>query len=502
MSKKTLFLAVMVAYLLNANLNSEAMPILANQITALTTTDQYRSFPPSGASNPLVSPSRPLEAAILSVSSHCLEGILPNIPNLQVGYIYTFGNNAQSGRLTLDYLLPVNLNTNSVVFGEAHSEWQDYWNTQAQGLNQRIDISMGGGWRKIIHENLFVGINGFFDTAKIDTIWYQSGSAGLEMAELIRDFDVIDLNFNCYGRLFEGSLLRNAFRYGPSNFDVETGYSHQVWENGPDLRLKFAAYKQDIGESVYGLTTGAELTSQNGLLMVKYEYGRDKVNGDYHSFGTNINCGLQLEKLFNGELPLTLPEPLFRSPRNFRRLLSKPVVRSTSRQWAEITSSSGKGGKEGNRKEEAQRVVRRIGNSQTIQLSHVNGGFPRFANFTAPPVTNAELRATKNTRITLTITSPTGFTFNNNTLLVGIRDNAKNVNVGVDIAHAISPNTTVGTTPITTTLIFNDPTAAQTLAAAGGGTGICDIVFLAGVFGPVSTTPPIMYWQATVDFLQ
>src|SRR5208283_4279083 len=85
-------------------------------------------------SNPLGLPGSSAPGAggsgSLYVSEGLLRGILPLIPNLQFGYLHDFGNNrVSSGRLTADYLLPLRLSGDSVIFGEAHTEFQDFWKT-------------------------------------------------------------------------------------------------------------------------------------------------------------------------------------------------------------------------------------------------------------------------------------------------------------------------------------------------------------------------------------
>jgi hypothetical protein len=87
-----------------------------------------------------IAPSNPLslpgsfgannEPQSLYVSESILRGLMPLVPNLQFGYLYDFGNNrVNSGRLTADYLLPLPLSSKSTVFGGAHSEFQNFWNT-------------------------------------------------------------------------------------------------------------------------------------------------------------------------------------------------------------------------------------------------------------------------------------------------------------------------------------------------------------------------------------
>src|SRR5271157_213002 len=287
-------------------------------------------------SNPLGLPGSSAPGAggsgSLYLSEEMLRGILPLIPNLQFGYLYDFGNNrVSSGRFTADYLLPFSLSPDSMIFGEAHTEFQDFWKTRS--FNNRVDMSFGGGYRTLLKCNTLLGVNGFYDTSRLGSTWYSSGSVGFQMAALIGS-DAIDLNFNWYGQLFNSNVILNAFRYGPSNYDFEAGYSHELWNGGPDLRLKMTGYKFDVGNSVYGWNTGAELKSRDGMFVLKYDVGHDKVNQTYQTVGGFVNVGFQLENLLKGESPFTMPEPIFKSPRSLRYMLTQKV----KRDWHQPTA--------------------------------------------------------------------------------------------------------------------------------------------------------------------
>ncbi|MFC1835039.1 inverse autotransporter beta domain-containing protein [Thermodesulfobacteriota bacterium] len=273
--------------------------------------------------------------------------ILRLIPNLQVGYLYSFGNQrASTSRLTADYLLPVRLGLNSAVFCVAHGEVNNFWKTVQQsfsnanrinkhiGFNDRIDLSIGGGYRTILNSNTLLGVNGFYDSTRLGGKWHDSGGVGFEMAALLYGNDALDLNFNWYGNLFNRNVLVNVFREGPSNFDLEAGYSHQLFDEGPDLRLHATGYKFGAGYNVYGWRAGAELKTRNGAFSLKYEAGNDKVNQTYHTVGGFVNVGLQLGKILHGKSPFTMPEAIFNSPRNLKRWLTKTV----SRNWFQLTS--------------------------------------------------------------------------------------------------------------------------------------------------------------------
>lgn len=300
-------------------------------------------------SNPLGLPGTtgglPRGSDSVSLNSGMFPGLLPNIPNLEVGYMFNFGPNVGQGRGIIDYVFPVGLG-DGVVFGEAHGEFQNFWKTQRSkvivpsrpgakgesaggvGLN-RIDISIGGGYRKLLGAGQgFAGVNAFFDTTRLNERWYSSGGFGLEMASRLPGEGLMDLNFNYYGNLFTKTAFLNAFRYGTGNFDVEAGYSQPLFDGDLDLRLKAVGYQFDIGTKVYGYRVGAALTTRNGMFTVKYDYTRDRINGPYHSVGGHINVAFQLENLFKGVSPVSKPEPVFRSPRNLRRLLKAKVRRN------------------------------------------------------------------------------------------------------------------------------------------------------------------------------
>ncbi len=109
---------------------------------------------------------------------------------------------------------------------------------------------------------------------------------------------------------------------------MEAGYSHALFDRSLDLRLKLIGYQFGIGTGVYGWRGGADLTTRDGVFAVRCEYGHDRVNGYYNTVGGFINVGFQLENLLSGESPFTFPEPVFRSPRDLRRLLGLKVKRN------------------------------------------------------------------------------------------------------------------------------------------------------------------------------
>jgi Inverse autotransporter, beta-domain len=293
------------------------------------------------------------ESDMVPLSSGMFDSFLPKIPNLQVGFLYCFGNKVRTGRFTADYVLPFNLGCDSVLFGEAHAEALDFWKRSSASVaaapgftvttsdtSNRVDLSFGGGYRRMLCANALLGVNGFYDTSHLFNKWYSSGGIGLEMAANIAGDDAFDLNFNWYGNLFKWNGLVNAFRNKGNSFDVEAGYSHAIFNRSLDLRFKIVGYQFDIGDTVQGWRGGADLTTPCGVFRIKYEYGHDRINGDYNSVGAFVTAGFQLENVLKGESPITYPERVFKCSRNLRRLLTLKVKRDWHQPAAVVVAKS------------------------------------------------------------------------------------------------------------------------------------------------------------------
>ena len=93
-------------------------------------------------SNPLGMPGSsllgPRGSDNISISSGMFQGIMPQIPNLQLGYNYTFGSQIKAGSASVDYLLPFKIDADTTVYGEAHGEFQTLSITQPGSPNQTI----------------------------------------------------------------------------------------------------------------------------------------------------------------------------------------------------------------------------------------------------------------------------------------------------------------------------------------------------------------------------
>jgi hypothetical protein len=272
------------------------------------------------------SPSGPLspQSSLVTKSDSFLsqDSWKKDIPNLQMGYEFYSGKNWRVGYFTLDYLLPIRMTESSIFFGEAHSELQGSSTNLTTKADEQVFLSFGGGYRAVLKGKTLLGVNCFYDTARFANRWVSSGGAGLETAFLLHGYDALDMKLNWYGDLSEGDLI-NQYRDGPGNFDLQFGYSHQLFQRGPDLRLSCTVYDFDDESGVLGWQAGGELKSPNGVASIKGETGHDPVNGSYQSLSAFINIGFQVENLTQGKNPFVMPEPIFSSPRNMNRLTQK-----------------------------------------------------------------------------------------------------------------------------------------------------------------------------------
>lgn len=311
--------------------------------------------PPPDPSNPLGFPrgtylGQP-RGDTVNLSSGLFQDLFPRIPNLEFGFNYSFGSNLRQSRWSIDYLLPVAFGNNNTFFAEAHGEsvslksftWvpflNNFWQQTPPGAESRVDLSLGIGFRRIFGEDLLLGVNAFYDTTRLyGTSWRSSGGYGLEMAANGPGNSAFDLTFNYYGNVYGGYNSRGSvfptfnivdgIQSGQANYDLEAGYSQPIFEQAFDLRLKVTAYQFALNDTKnYGMKSGAELTTADGVFRLSVEGGHDPIMGSYGNVGGYVNVGFQLEKMLYGESPFSHPEPVFKSPRNFQRLLARPVHR-------------------------------------------------------------------------------------------------------------------------------------------------------------------------------
>ena len=70
------------------------------------------------------------------------------------------------------------------------------------------------------------------------------------------------------------------------------------------------------------------------MFSIRYEAAHDRINRTHHTVSGFMNIGFQLSNVLSGESPFETPEPIFRSPRNLRKYLTRPVRRNYSDRGA------------------------------------------------------------------------------------------------------------------------------------------------------------------------
>ena len=364
---RVLLIAVFIVVIINYGLNSShaenlIRPILPSQENQFFDVSPSRPLGQPGSSGPqFVGGSENIP-----FSSGMLKNWLPVIPNLQFGFNYLFGRNLRQSWWSADYVLPISITTSDIIFGEAHVDsanssstggfpfLNNFWQQGSAGIQNRIDVSFGLGYRKFLGENVLVGAYGFYDSTRLSGTWRSAGSVGFQAAVNGPGDSAIDLNFNYYsdsyvgydsrGSVFPTFNLFGAIAEGRGNYDFEAGASQPLFDRSYDLRFKLAGYQYDMGNSkVYGLRSGADITTADGVFKVSAEYGNDRLTGQYGQVGAYINIGFRTDNIFKGENPFTKPEPIFRSPRNLRQFVSQPAKRHWRKPSAVIANANCEG---------------------------------------------------------------------------------------------------------------------------------------------------------------
>jgi hypothetical protein len=254
----------------------------------------------------------------LNISSRTFSDMLPTIPGLEFSYLHSFAEGADWNKLLVEYVRPVRLNADTTVYGEIHGSFHNLF--KSWSFYDRVDLSAGGGFRTRLGNDTVIGAHGFYDANRIGDSWQSSVSAGGIMAVMLPGNDAIDLTVNWYGGLATGSFTSGWGTWGNGTLEGTITYYHELWDEGPDLRLNFVGY--DVGESRApagirdrGLGSGMEIASRDGMFRGSYMYETDSVLGDIHTVAVNFNVGFRLESLLALESPFEKPTPIFSSPR-------------------------------------------------------------------------------------------------------------------------------------------------------------------------------------------
>ena len=365
--QRVLLIAVYIVLVINCGLKVSYAENLIRPIMPSLETQGFDLSPSTPLRQPgLSGPNFGGGSEYIPLSSGMLKNWLPVVPNLQFGFNYLFGRNLRQSWWSADYVLPVSITTSDIIFGEAHVDsanssstggfpfLNNFWQQGSAGIQNRIDLSVGLGYRKFLGENVLVGLYGFYDSTRLSGAWRSAGSVGFQAAVNGPGDSALDLNFNYYsdsyvgydsrGSVFPTFNLFGAIAQGRGNYDFEAGASQPLFDRSYDLRVKLAGYQYDMGNSkVYGLRSGADITTADGVFKVSAEYGNDRLTGQYGQVGAYINIGFQTDNILKGENPFTKPERIFRSPRNLRQFASQPAKRNWRKPSAVIANANCEG---------------------------------------------------------------------------------------------------------------------------------------------------------------
>ncbi|MBI5571372.1 MAG: inverse autotransporter beta domain-containing protein [Desulfomonile tiedjei] len=249
----------------------------------------------------------PQELHSMCLSNANFAGILPQIPNFQLGYSYTWaGSDTTQGLLNLDYLIPKTVNRKDVLFGQVHGQFEDVSSLLGGSRDPNMQMLVGGGYRKRLGANAMIGLNGFYTTARLSRDWYSSGIAGLEMAWVSLRDAVFMLNCNYYGNIFaDATGILTSYRGQTGDYKIEASYEQPILRRSVDFKVRGSSYRLDRGGDAYGWTAGAELTTRDRVLNLRYEVGHDRITDTYQSVGVYVTVGLRLERLFRFGSPFS-----------------------------------------------------------------------------------------------------------------------------------------------------------------------------------------------------
>lgn len=266
----------------------------------------------------------------------------PLQPALTTGFDYTSSTSGSSSSLVADYFYPVDSSPCRVLFVETRLSQTAFWGQDPlwdrdalAGSNldptdyasDRVDFSVGAGWRGLLPSGFIVGANAFLDSFGLDSTWYASLGGGAEVTVLTLTDLTCDLRFNAYENLFNRQALASSFAHVGPSYELEGGVSSPVWCGSWDLRLKLGGYWFDIGKTVSGLRTGIEMRRWDGIFTVGWEHGYDQFHGHYDVFRGFFNARFNWRNLSTCLPSFGPPEFVLAGRRNLRNLLSRPVDR-------------------------------------------------------------------------------------------------------------------------------------------------------------------------------
>jgi hypothetical protein len=250
--------------------------------------------------------SRSGDGGTIALNSSMLRGVVPNIPNLQWGYVLTVSEVQTQGRLLVDYMKPFRLSDKDLFFVETHGRFENLFKTLAGAKDKQIQFLAGGGYRRRLG-NVMFGLSAFYNTARLYGTWYASGLSNLEMAAVLPGNGIGEASFAYFGNLFSGTTgIFHDFREGRGDYKADLAYSQPVLDDQWILRLKGSAYQFFRLGHVRGLSMTGDVRSKNGMYRLEYTAGKDQLSGRYHSLGAYLTVGFSFQELFARKNPFSV----------------------------------------------------------------------------------------------------------------------------------------------------------------------------------------------------
>lgn len=230
-------------------------------------------------------------------------------------FYYDYGHKFRLDRFGARLFAPVSLTGDDKIFFQGNMEYLNFSETVAGGRIDRVNLSAGGGYRKIFNDSFLLGANGFLDWTSAESHSTTSGGAGCELWYIISQDSMVDLSINYYSSQL-GSIVGLATpTQGHGNCDFRARYSQSFMNQAFRVRLKAEAYRFEcLCAPWYGWSIGADLTTRDRTFLFSVQTSEDGFHGSWVTVGAVVSIGLDINGVLEGASPIRRPLPIYSSP--------------------------------------------------------------------------------------------------------------------------------------------------------------------------------------------
>lgn len=207
-------------------------------------------------------------------------------------YYHSYGSNngPKFNEFKLSYYLPLKISGVGVVTPYVVAHLTDVQTTLSENYGWPKDIvRLGGYWSTRLRDRSYLSVIGEYDTTRCEGQWYPGGRAALLLGQFVAGQDLATLGVNYFfgstGDLF---VAEN----NSSGFDVSLAYSHDLFFQGPRLRLSWTGYQLAGEARERGQFVDASAFLASGLIKIYGRFGQDSVLGANYTVGTELSLGL------------------------------------------------------------------------------------------------------------------------------------------------------------------------------------------------------------------